>query len=68
MTYIGRYIGFRPRVFIKLCKLFKKIGKECQDIPEIISKMKELTRLFLVPANGFAEGNSPMAIELYSYL
>jgi hypothetical protein len=68
MGYIGRYVGFRPRAFIKLCRLFKRVVKEQEESSALVAKVKELTKLCLVPANGYAEGNGPMALELFSYL
>ena len=68
MDYVGKYVGFRPKLFITLCRMFKKLVKQHEKNKVIVDKLKELTKKHLVPANGYAQGNGPMAIELYSYL
>jgi hypothetical protein len=68
ITYIGRYIGFRSKVFIKLCRIFKNITKDESIGKDIQEKIKELIKVHLVPANGYTEGNGPMALELFSLL
>jgi len=27
ISYVGSYVGFRPKLFIKLCRIFKTIVK-----------------------------------------
>jgi hypothetical protein len=67
MALIGKYIGFRTRAFIKVCRILKWIAKESKDKAEI-SKVKEMTLAQLVPANSYAESNGPMSLELFGLL
>lgn len=38
--YIGRYLSFRPRVFIKLCRIFKSVVKDGDMNGELVAGIK----------------------------
>lgn len=57
---MGKYVGLRPRLFIKLCRLSKREAREGRG-----EQMKQIVQGPLMLGSCVAENNAAMAMELF---
>lgn len=63
LGYVGKYIGLRSRLFIKLCRLLKREAKEGRP-----DAGKGIIQTHLIIGSCVVENNAAMAMELFELL